>query len=153
MRTAAAVLSLLLVTACGGDDGAARAAYVTKAEAICTKADTEQKKLARPLGVKTFAPYVTKVVAIAEQVLQELTGLEAPQDDSKELEAKVFKPLRDQLAVAKAYSAEVATATRKNDQAALLRLAGNPPTETKADLRWMKSYGFNSCVKAADTSD
>jgi hypothetical protein len=152
VRAAAALLSLLLLAACGGDDGPARAAYVSKAEVICAKADAEQKKLAPPLDVKTFSPYVTKAVGIAERVLRDLEALEAPEDDAKDLEAKVFKPLREQLVVAQAYATEAATATKENDQAALLRLAGNPPTETKADLRWMKSYGFNSCVEAADTS-
>ena len=42
--------------------------------------------------------------------------------------------------------------TSWEDQQALVGLLSNPPTDTTADLPWMKSYGFNECVKAADTS-
>lgn len=155
MRALAALLpiALLLAGCSGGVDPAERAAYIAKAEAVCTKAVAEQKKLRPPTGAADFAPAVSKAVVIAERVLTDLSALTPPEGDRKDLDAKVFGPLEEQLQVAKKYEADVQRAVRDKQASTLLSLAGNPPTETKADLRFMKRYGFDVCVKAADTSD
>jgi hypothetical protein len=46
---------------------------------------------------------------------------------------------------------KVKEAVAKKDDTALGRLITNPPTGSKADLDWMRSYGFKQCVDAADT--
>lgn len=143
----------VLLAACGGDDGKeARAAFVKQAESICANANTEQKALSTPTAVAQLSPYVAKVVAIADRATTALLALEPPDKDAKDLEAKLLNPLKEQVAVGKAYAAKVAAADRAKNQAELIRLLGNPPTETKADLRWMKSYGFKACIDAADTT-
>ena len=156
MKSFVLVLALSLATACGGGGDAtqkaAKATYIKHAEEICAKAVADRKALKAPLSVPEFAPFVAKVVAIADKAATQLLALTEPAKDKKDLDAKVIGPLREQVARGHAYAAQVAAASRANDQAALTRLLGNPPTDTKADLRWMKRYGFSSCVDAADTS-
>jgi hypothetical protein len=143
----------LLLTGCGGDkDNEAKADYLKQAEAVCATANSEQKALTAPTAVGQLAPYVAEVVAVADRAYTALLALEAPAGDKAELNDKVLKPLQAQVATGHQYAAQVAAAAKKKDQAELLRLLGDPPTDTKADLRWMKSYGFKSCVDAADTS-
>jgi len=149
------VLALLLAGCSDGDDGdkKAKAEFIKQAEAICAKADADQKKLTRPTGLTTFAPYVTSVVEIARTATAQLAALKRPEADEAELKAKVFDPLQEQLAIADRYQLQVSAAVKAKDNAALLRLGGKAPTEPKADLRWMKAYGFDACVEVADTSN
>jgi len=149
---------IVLVAACSSGGGSAssggqsKADYLHQAEAICAKANTEQGSLKTPTAVDDLAPYVSRIVAIADLAATDLTALEPPGGDSAVLEAKLLKPLREQLVVAHEYADKVAAAAKRRDNAALVQLLGDPPTKTRADLRWMKSYGFKECVEAADTS-
>ena len=152
------ILVLLLVTACGGGGGGSvasggpsKADYLKAAEQVCTKANAEQDALKTPTSAKELAPYVAKVVDIATRATAKLEAIEAPKADKAALKAKVFGPLDAQLTIAHQYSKDVDAATAKNDNLALIKLFSNPPTQTKADLRWMQGYGFDECVKAADT--
>lgn len=152
------VAVLLLVAACGGGSGGAvatgvsKADYLKAAEVICTKTNTEQKALKTPTAVEELAPYVARIVAIADEATTSLQALTPPSGDVAALTQKVFTPLREQLVAGHAYADQVAVAAKAKDNKALVTLLSNPPTKTKADLRWMKDYGFKECVDAADTS-
>lgn len=146
---------VLLVTACGGDDGkadaaAARAAYVAKAEAICTKANADTKALTPPQSASQLAPYVSGLVAIADTASVKIQALTPPAADKADLQKKVLDPLAGQLKAGHEYAAKVAAAAAKKDDAALTQLTLNPPKGNAADLEWMKKYGFKACVDAVD---
>lgn len=164
MRATVALLPLLLIAACsggGGSSGAsapspkvdAKASYLAAAEAVCARGVAAQKKLVSPTSVSAFGTYVQDLVKVAETTTDALAALTPPAADRSALQDKVLGPLKQQLSTAKAFSADVQAATRAGDQAALGRLALSPPTQPKADLAFMRSYGFSSCVDAADTSN
>lgn len=155
MKRLCLLVLLALLTGCGGgeDNAKAKADFLKQAEAICAKAVADQKALTTPTAVPQLPPYVTSVVAIADEATKKLRALSLPDKDKKDLEAKVLNPLQEQLVAGHAYATKVSAAARANNQRELITLLGNPPTQTKADLRWMKSYGFSACVEAADTSD
>jgi hypothetical protein len=147
----------LLIVGCSSstksDDAAkAKAAYLAKAEAICAKANVAQKALTTPTSPEELSPYVTGVVDIADTATTELDKLTPPPADKADLEAKVLKPLRDQLARGHEYATKVEAASKAKDNTALITLLGDPPNKTVADLTWMSGYGFRECVSAADTS-
>ncbi len=145
---------VLVVAACGGGgSGVSKADYVKKAEAICSKANKDVDALSVPTDPAGLPAYVKGVVDIADTATTELADLEAPSKDEPELKKRVLEPLRTQVVQARDYSLKVRRAVDSHDQVTLARLIANPPTETKADLSWMRSYGFKECVKAADTSD
>lgn len=149
------LLAMSLTVSCGGggDDGpSARAAYLTKAEAVCAKvnAEIETAKKQQPTSADTVPPYVKKLLELARTNVQELSALTAPPDDAADIKAKVIDPLTAQLKIGDAYSAKVDAAAKAKDPI-LLQLITNPPTDTKADIAFMKSYGFKACVTAADT--
>ncbi len=157
MKHLALVLPVALAVGCGGGTpaapvGVSKATYLTRAEAICAKANADQKALKTPSAIGELAPYVAKVVALADTATQAVGALEPPRADRADVQAKVLEPLKAQLVEGHAYATKVAAASRTGDQKALVSLLSNPPTGSKADLRWMRSYGFVECVKAADTS-
>ncbi len=146
------VLSALLA-GCGGGKGAgAKQAYLAKAEAICAKAIKERDAVAAPGGAPDFQPYVHALVDIASRTATAVGSLTPPAADAAQLQAKVIGPLQEQLRDGQAYAAKVDAATTTHNSVALLNLAGNPPKTTRADLAFMRTYGFKACAKAADTA-
>jgi len=149
---------LLLVgaAACSGSSSGslvkARTAYIVKAEAVCQKANDQQKALKTPTSVKQLSPYVDAVVRIADETSAALGKLTPPKKDKADLDKHVFSPLREQLAKGQAYADRVRTAAKRNDVIELAKLLSDPPNKTAADLSWMRHYGFQQCVDAADTS-
>jgi hypothetical protein len=157
-RLALALPVLLLAAACGGSDkdhtssGLSKAAYIQQAEAICTRANADIKALKPPATIDAVEALVVQTVQIAESATKQIEALDPPAADKADIKAKVLDPLDGQLAEGKAFLEKVRTALAKHDQAALGQLIANPPTGSKADLSWMRSYGFHACVEAADTS-
>lgn len=155
VRHVLVVLPLLAVAACsGGSSGSAadKTAYLNKAEAICSKANTDQKALKKPASVSELSPYVDAIVRIADVSTTALLKLTPPSGDKAALDQHVFDPLHGQLVKLRDYADKVRAAARSKDQIALVKLLSDPPNKTAADLDWMRKYGFRACVDAADTS-
>lgn len=153
MKLTALLLPVLLVAACGGGSkpaSAAKKTYIAQAEAICAKANADTKALKNPQAASDLAPYVAKVVVIADTTIKLIDGLTPPSVDQAALKKHVFDPLNEQLVEAHAYAAKVAAADKVHDEAALTNLTLNAPTGSKADLKWMRAYGFSACVDAAN---
>jgi hypothetical protein len=153
VNSAFLLVPLLLVAGCGGGSTPAspeKKAYIARAEAICAKANADTKALTNPQAASDLAPYVAKVVVIADAALKAIDGLTPPAADKPALDKHVFTPLAAQVIEAHAYAAKVAAADKVHDEAALTHLTLNAPTGSKADLKWMRSYGFSACVDAAN---
>jgi hypothetical protein len=90
-------------------------------------------------------------VTLAEGVRDQLKAIEAPEADRADLKTKVLDPLDKQIPEGRAFQREFADAVAENDQAKIGQLIANPPTHSKADLEWMKSYGFKECVDVLET--
>lgn len=157
MKRFAAALPLALLAACGGSDteqvasGLSKAEYVAKAEAICTKANADVKAEGFPTSPQALPTYVENLLKIADQATKDIVALEPPAADKADLQAKVLTPLQGQITEGRAYLAKVRAAVSTNDQAELGRLLASPPASSKADLDWMRGYGFKACVESADT--
>ena len=155
MKHALVVLPLLAVAACSGSSNsqaAAKADYLSKAEAICSKANADQTALKKPAAVTELSPYVDAIVRIADVSTTALLKLTPPSKDKAALDQHVFDPLHGQLVKLRDYADKVRAAARSKDQIALVKLLSDPPNKTAADLDWMRKYGFHACVDAADTS-
>jgi hypothetical protein len=157
-RVALVVPVLLLAAACGGSDdkdqtssGLSKADYISKAEAICKKANADQEALSFPKTAAAFPTYVQGLLDLADKATKEIDALEPPAADKADLEAKVITPLKGQIELGRSYLEQIKAAVAKNDQKKLGELVASPPTGSKADLDWMRSYGFSACVESADT--
>ena len=154
-----ALALLVLVAACGGSSGAepagGKASYIGKAEGICKTVNTQltQAKKELPANTAAVPAYVHRIVDIARTNVTQLSALTPPSADATDLQAKVLGPLKQQLADGDAFAAKVDAATAAKDNAQLTALILHPPTNTRVDLAWMRSYGFSECVKAADTGN
>lgn len=150
-----ALVLIVLVAACGGsgDNGNPKDDYLSKAEAICAKANAQiaDAKKKPPAGVTEVPPYVHKLVNLAKSSYDDLSALTPPSGDAAQIKSKLISPLATQVHDGELFAAKVDAAAAKNDSATLTQLVLNPPTKTRVDVAWMKSYGFNECVTAADT--
>jgi hypothetical protein len=158
-RIALVVPVLLLAAACGGSDdkdqtasGLSKAEYLTKAEAVCKKANADQEALTFPTTAAAFPTYVQDLLDLADKATKEIDALEPPAADKADLETKVINPLKGQIVLGKTYLERIKEAVAANDQQKLGQLVASPPTGSKADLDWMRSYGFKECVESADTA-
>ncbi len=160
MRRALLVVPVVLGLAagCGGSSAGVAAAtdkdrYLAKAEAICTSANTELAavKKTQPSSTDLLPAFVTSIVDVGRTTVDQLAALTPPAADAAQIEAKVIAPLKAQVVLGDAYAAKVAKAVKDKDPA-LLGLLTAPPKETKADLAFMRTYGFTACVTAADTA-
>jgi hypothetical protein len=153
------VLPLVLVAACGGgeakargsDEAAAKAAYLKKTEPICAAANAAKKALVAPTGVNDLVPYAKKVVDLSEKVTAEVAAVTPPEADKKDIQAKVVGPLQAEVAGGRDFIKKLEAAKAAGDLTAISNLLADPPTKTRAELTFMKDYGFVDCVVAADT--
>ena len=154
-RAALLLPALLLAAGCssGGDKADPKADYLAKVEPICAKANAEKRTLRdqAPTSLEAIAPYADRVLATAREVTRELEAQQPPEADRAALEREVFAPLRSQLADAEKYAAEIKAAAAAQNTARVFELAGQAPTKTRANIEFMRSYGFAECAKAADT--
>jgi hypothetical protein len=151
-----ALVLVLLAAACGGssgDSGNPKDDYLQKAEAICAKANTDIDAARKniPASTQEVPAYVHKLLDLAKQTLEDLSLLSPPKDDAADVKAKLIDPLTQQYADGQTFAGKVDEAAAKNDNQTLTQLVLNPPTKTRVDVAWMKSYGFKNCVTAADT--
>ena len=143
---------LVLVAACGGSstpkaDVEARKAYIAAAEVICAKANADKKLLKTPAATKELSPYVSGLVAIADEAGKGINALTPPAADKAELTEKVLDPFAAKLSEGRTYANQVAAASKAGDEAALTQLTLNSPKGVSAaSLSWMKDYGFKECV-------
>lgn len=133
---------------------AAKAAYLAKAEAVCASANAElaRVKPTQPTSTDKLPAYVKALVDVGRKNVEQLAALDPPPADRAQIQAKVIDPLKAQVVIGDAYVAKVTAAVRTKDPG-LLGLITNPPTQTRADLDFMRAYGFRACVKAADTAN
>lgn len=153
MKAPAVVLPLLLVAACNGSSragGVAKADYVRQAEAICTRTNAAVKAQKAPAAVDQVIPYVTALVDLADRATAQLAALRPPEADRAALRARVIAPLERQVAEGRAFVVRLREAEDRGGVTAMARLLDDPPTATRADLAWMRRYGFTQCVQAAD---
>lgn len=152
-----ALVLVLLVAACGGSSGGdkadPKASYVAAAEKVCSKANEQlaAAKKEQPADISKVPAYVHRLVDIARQNVTDVSALTPPEKDAADVKAKLTGPLEQQLADGDAFAAKVDAAAAKKDNAGLFNLVTHPPTTTRVDVPWMKSYGFSACVTAADT--
>jgi hypothetical protein len=125
----------MVVAGCGGDDdkGPTKAAYITKADAVCKAANDKLTKAAADIGasptaaqVKTFAAQTA--VPNLEAELKELRALDRPKDDKDTIGA-IYDALED------------AVGKLKSDPSVLTGQT-NPFTEANAKA---KAYGLKVC--------
>jgi len=153
-----ALVLVLLVAACGGgaDKGAdAKKAYLAKAEALCADVNTKVAKARKevPTDIPSVPAYVHRIVDLGRVNVDGLSKLTPPPKDAADLQAKVLGPLTEQVTIGDEYAAKVDAAAKAKDNKTLTDLIFHPPTQTRADISWMRTYGFSACATAADTGN
>lgn len=154
--TALLPLAAVALTACssGGSGGSLpdrRAAYLKQAEAVCQQANDKAAALQTPTSLTAIPAFADQGLALVRSTVSSLKAVPPPAEDRAQIEAKVLTPLTSDEATAAAYVDKVKAAAAANDNATLLRLVQERP-RTTADVAFMRSYGFDQCIKAAQLS-
>lgn len=145
------LLPLLLLPACGGDEGEdLKAEYVSDASAVCDTAVEEFEALTVPTTPEGFAPYADALVGVVEKAHRELAALTPPEEDRSDLEQRALDPLEQLVAEGKAYAEQVRAAGA--DQAKLLTLLSQRPKADGIDVDYLRSYGLDSCAEAVEVA-
>lgn len=142
------LLPVVVLTACGGGDRNAKAAYVEQATIVCEQARSDIAALSQPTMATGFGPFVGQSVAIAAKAQQDLAALTPPEPDRAELESKVLDPFAAFVVDGKAFAERVNAAAA--DQIALLALLSERPTPDDVDLDYLRAYGLEACADAID---
>jgi hypothetical protein len=74
------VAALVLAAACGGDDGLSREEFVSEADAICQEFDQRVDDVEQPQSPDDVERYVDEVRPVIEDGLNELEGLQPPEE-------------------------------------------------------------------------
>lgn len=150
-------LGLALVLAlpgCGGSSGgsaasAAKTAYVARAAQVCRDAAAAKLKAgaATPTRTEDVAPYVDAIVAVARDAAARLRAVVPPAADRAALTTRLLDPLDVQVAEGQAFALKVHAAG--TDGAKVLALLADRPGAGKIDVPFLKAYGLDACVQAA----
>ncbi len=87
-----ATAALLTAGGCGGDDSSdklAKADLAKKADAACVKYNAKVKTLGEPTDVKSFGPYLDKLVPLTTSLREELRALKPDDAVKAEWEANL----------------------------------------------------------------
>ena len=167
MRSRPALLVLpafvLALSACGGggDDaasatsaapaatgGLAKADYVTQAEAVCTRANTELAAQKTPTDLSQVDAYIDNGLTLAQKVSDDLAALPAPAADAADLKAKLTDPLAAKVTALRTFASQYREAAASSDPAtAVGKIAA--PTLPKPDSAYLTGYGFSACAQLA----
>lgn len=146
-RAPAVLLALLVLTGCG-DDALSRRELVAQAEAICAEANA--KIDAKPTAT-TPGEVVTSLketLEIADEYTGRLERLAARAEDADDVREIFLTPLRGQVEALRKFVPQVEAAAPKGP-AAIEALAD--PQLPEADAEAMRTFGFSSCLKTAQT--
>jgi hypothetical protein len=149
-RTALLLPALTLaLTACGDSLDERRAAYLADAEAVCADSNAKAANLGSPATVREVPVFARAAVLLVRATVDGLEDLEPPEEDRAEVQDKVVGPLRADVEVAEDYAAQITAAAEADDVERLLALGDEVPG-TGADVAFMREYGFDECVRAAE---
>ena len=143
----------LALASCGGSSadaaGAAKSAYVQQAAQVCREAEAAKLKAgaATPTRTQDIAPYVDALVAVAKEAAAKLRAVVPPAADRAALTTRLLDPLDAQVTEGQAFAAKVRAAG--TDDAKVLALLADKPGAGKIDVQFVKDYGLDACVKAA----
>lgn len=155
MRRALVLLPLaaVLLSACSGSGSGTslkdqRAAYLKKAEAVCKQANDQAAGLQAPSSVAEVPAFADRSLQLVRTTVDRFAAVAPPPDDAAQVRSRVTDRLQADAQTVAGYVDQVKAAAAANDNAALLRLLQQRP-RTTADLQFMRTYGFDQCVRAA----
>jgi len=176
IRTAllAAPLLGLALTACGGGGGGAAGGragaspspavassaaaspagalakpdYVTRAEAICGKAQADVASIPAPKDAAAFGSYLDSTIQVAGRSVTDLQALQPPAADAAELKSKFTEPLAAQVTAIREVLPKVKAAAASSDPSAAVK-ALEQPNAPRADSTFLSGYGLPTCAKYA----
>jgi len=140
-RIAAVAGLLLVLAACGGDGGRAKAEWIAGAEAICARVNGEIDALGDADSLAEIAEYAAKVRKIAERQLADLANLDAPEHDRETIRAMLAF-----IAEGIEKTEQVESAARKGDAGRTFEIVDEIESLTAEANRTARDYGLEECA-------
>jgi hypothetical protein len=138
---AAAAISL---AGCGGGSGSSqmmsKAAYITRADAICLRASRAETAIPQPQTPGQLAGYVKRVYSLERRVVSDLRALPAPAEDQTTLASML-----DSVDRALAFESDVEAAARTGNQSRINDAQAKGATYLNRANVLASRYGFTEC--------
>jgi hypothetical protein len=125
---------------CGSDGGLSKAAYLARADAICTATNARLLALGPPRSVEQFGPFAEEAVPVLERGLTRLRGLEAPDEIAARL-----GDFHSRIEALVAAFRRAAAAARARNNAELRSSAAEAATEADAVGTQARAIGYRVC--------
>jgi hypothetical protein len=138
---------LLMLPACGGDDGApSKADFIEEADAICAEASEKSQQIAlagfenpeNPTGAEVLAIF-ERIIPIQRRAVEDVRALEKPEGDADEIDAFL-----EQSEAALDDAAEISS---PREAMAALESSDTPRDPFYEANRAAKRYGFEDCAE------
>lgn len=156
----ATVLSLTLLSACGGEEAAdtadaaaatgsdrlSKADFVEQGDAICAGLETDISLVEAPTDETTgFAAYIREVVALAEGARDDFAAL-SPPEDGEQVQQELVDAIDSSIETADG----AATAAEEGDTVSAGDLLTQASSEGDAADAAAQDYGFQECGSSSD---
>jgi len=117
-----------------------KAAFVARAENLCTAANKKADALAEPRSLATFARYITSYVAISEKLFGDIKALAVPPGDDTQIAEML---VAQEKAIAKQKEAQ--TAAQRGNDAQFDKLVDEITTLVTAANAKFDAYSLRNC--------
>jgi len=139
---------MLLLAACGGDDGGERLSkseWIEQADAICAEADEGVDALTEPSTLDEIPEFTESASAISREALADLRALQPPEEDEATVDG-MLDLVEQQIELGE----QIGEAASDGDQEEVQRLAAEAdPLEAEANER-ARQYGLEDCGEDED---
>lgn len=140
---AALTVAVAVLAACGGSKAKrlSRDAYVSEADAACTTAAHEQRKLASPTSIAGIPAYVDRALPILDTLVKDVRELSPPQD----LEASVTQWL-DLTAQGRKTLESLRAAAKRGDEQQVRQVSAKGTDLNQRRAALARSIGLTVCA-------
>ena len=143
-----AAAGMLLLAACGGDDGRERLSkseWIEQADAICAEADEGVDALTEPSTLDEIPEFTESASEISREALADLRALQPPEEDQATVDG-MLDLVEQQIELGE----QIGEAASDGDQEEVQRLAAEAdPLEAEANER-ARQYGLEDCGEDED---
>ena len=138
----AALLAVVALAGCGGDDGGDKNVYVRDGNAICARYQTKIAKLGQPKTLNEIGPFIVKALPILTGTVSAIEKLDPPGDLRD-----AYEKFRDAAGQTVDRARALQAAADGGDGEEAKRLLAEATAASAARVKLAQAAGLETCAK------